>query len=50
MSMLVFQDSRRQLLTTLDDRLATANESGSPDEAEKRRIISLSQAIEAADK
>jgi hypothetical protein len=49
--MLVFQDSRRQLVSTLINRLDAAKQSSKPgDEAQERRIISLSKAIEAADK
>lgn len=57
MSMLVFQNSRRQLLSTLMDRFEAAKshreeheEKGKPEgEAEERRINNLMKAIEAAD-
>lgn len=57
MSMLIFQNSRRQLLATLMDRLETARdhrtarerEDPPEDDAEKRRIDNLLKAIEAAD-
>ncbi|KAH8707593.1 hypothetical protein GQ44DRAFT_662755 [Phaeosphaeriaceae sp. PMI808] len=57
MSMLIFQNSRRQLLSTLMDRFDTAKshreehqESGKPEgEAEERRINNILKAIEAAD-
>jgi hypothetical protein len=57
MSMLIFQNSRRQLLSTLMDRFEDARshrqeheESGEPEgDAEGRRINNLMKAIEAAD-
>ncbi|KAF2634712.1 hypothetical protein P280DRAFT_413180 [Massarina eburnea CBS 473.64] len=57
MSMLVFQNSRRQLLSTLTATIESARahraehkESGEPeDDAEERRINNLLKAIEAAD-
>jgi len=55
--MLIFQNSRRQLLATLMDRFETARgdraahrkEDHTEDGAEKRRIDNLLKAIEAAD-
>lgn len=55
--MLIFQNSRRQLLSTLMDRFDTAKEhreehekNGQPEgEAEERRINNLLKAVEAAD-
>ncbi|XP_014560702.1 hypothetical protein COCVIDRAFT_88692 [Bipolaris victoriae FI3] len=57
MSMLIFQNSRRQLLSTLMDRFDAAKEhreqhekDGKPEgEAEERRINNLLKAVEAAD-
>jgi hypothetical protein len=57
MSMLIFQNSRRQLLSTLMDRFESAKshrqeheESGEPEgDVEERRINNLMKAIEAAD-
>jgi hypothetical protein len=57
MSMLIFQNSRRQLLSTLMDRFDAAKEhreqhekEARPEgEAEERRINNLLKAVEAAD-
>jgi hypothetical protein len=57
MSMLIFQNSRRQLLSTLSDRFEAAKDhreqhrkdSKPEGEAEERRINNLVKAIEAAD-